>query len=73
MILASTPEYFAKTGHRFVRPVLTLRYGLFCNDSAAPAMTFHTRFAATRKCHELNRREERGTAPDQWNVRVLDE
>jgi hypothetical protein len=47
-----------------------IRYGLFCADTEfamVPAVVFFTRYAASRRCRELNRRSGR-----QWVIRTLE-
>lgn len=51
------------------RRTMTLTYGLFCLNTEfalAPAAVFYTRFAAERKCRELN-----GNTANRWSIRAL--
>ena len=51
------------------RRTLTLTYGLFCLNTEfamAPAAVYYTRFAADRKCRELNE-----STANRWSIRPL--
>ena len=61
--MASVMSYPAQT--------TMIKYGLFCEGtefSNAPAITFYTRFAAEKKCRELNGKGARA----QWFIRKVE-
>ena len=58
-------QIFRKTG----RSRLPLTYGLFCVNTEfalAPAAVYYTRYAADRKCRELNE-----STVKRWSIRPL--
>jgi len=58
-------KIFRKTG----RSRMPLTYGLFCVNTEfalAPAAVYYTRYAADRKCRELN-----DSSSKRWSIRPL--